>query len=355
MPGRPNATFTEPDWLGIFLVLLIAVIYSLIYYFKSLPPNLLSLGERVAEGRVRENATINPNNQNTKYKMLNTKCLIHYTLYILLIPCYILLTLTVSRSAWLGAIIITLIFLKIILTQASWRMRNWQWKEFFKQSIFIFSAGLISVAIVYVFQLTSFQLFDRAESAGSGLQKITISCREDMTLPEKINYSEELIKYNCRHINLEEIPLEKGQGYYIREIYRDDPNVVIRSQIYQKSWEVLKNHPLVGIGWESIGKVLGTDERGASLNSSNIFLEVWLGSGILGLLAFLVILTYIFIQSIRNLLKENTDNKLVGLFGILGLMALLVPNLFNAGIFLAILWIWLGISISLILNHAHRD
>ena len=33
MPGRPNATFAEADWLGIFLVLFITIIYSLIFYF----------------------------------------------------------------------------------------------------------------------------------------------------------------------------------------------------------------------------------------------------------------------------------------------------------------------------------
>ena len=34
MPGRPNATFLEADWMGIFLVLFLAILYSTIFYFQ---------------------------------------------------------------------------------------------------------------------------------------------------------------------------------------------------------------------------------------------------------------------------------------------------------------------------------
>ena len=330
MAGRPNATFTEADWLGIFLVVLIAVVYTIIFNFQFSIFNEFS----------------NLNFQNTRYKILNTKYIILATLYLLLTSVFVLLILTVSRSAWLGVGFITLIFLKASLTNFSFRFRDWNGKEFLKQLSFVFISALLSLGIVYIFHLTNFQLFNRAQSTGTGLQKITIACAGETAMPESIGNVEELENYNCRHISLEDIEKEKEDGYIIKEIYRTDPNVNIRAMIYRKSWEEIKLHPVFGIGWGNISSILGNDERGTGLNSSNIFLEVWLGSGIIGLLAFLTLWVYILIKSVLYCVKDEFESKIIGLFIVSGLFALLIPNLFNAGVFLGILWIYFGIVLS---------
>ncbi|MBU2028391.1 O-antigen ligase family protein, partial [Patescibacteria group bacterium] len=163
-------------------------------------------------------------------------------------------------------------------------------------------------------------------------------------LPEKINSSEELIRYSCRHINLEEIKMEEEQGNLIKEIYRPDPNINIRGQIFQKSWEAIKNHPILGIGFGAISPILGQDGRGTSLNSSNIFLEVWLGSGLIGLIAFIFIWLNAIVVFVKRFWSgNNEEEKAFTLFILLGIFAFLIPNLFNAGIFLMILWFFWGI------------
>jgi len=333
MPGRPNATFTEADWLGIYLVFILAIIYSLICYIKQ-------------KSDSSESVILN-----FKFLILKQFSISKFTifkpfLYVLLVLNYILLILTVSRSAWLGALTVTFIFLFIIFTNLKLSFGNWQLRETIKIKIPIIACAIASVAIVYFFNLTSFQLFNRAESAGTGLQKITISCKnsEQAKQLQQIERIEQLEQFNCRHINLEEIKMEEARGYFIKEIYRDDPNINIRSEIYKKSWTEIKKHPILGIGWGNIGKVLGGDERGATLNSSNIFLEVWLGAGIIGLLALLAILVYILILNIRRFVSDNDDSKALGLFAILGLFALIIPNLFNAGILLGFIWIFLAIT-----------
>lgn len=341
MPGRPNGTFTEPDWLGIYLVLLIAVIYSIIYFYSK---------------SVISNSQLGINYQITNYHLPITSNVLKVILFSCLIPLYILLILTVSRSAWLGAGFITLVFFKAIFTNFSWKPSDWNGKELLKHFSFVLGVGILSLVFVYVFHLTNFQLFNRAQSTGSGLQKITVACLPKVepsessegstfgNLPEKIDDVSELEKYGCKHINLEDIEKEKEAGYIIKEIYRTDPNVNIRSQIYQKSFEEIKKHPIFGIGWGNISSILGKDERGAGLNSSNIFLEVWLGSGIVGLLAFLTIWVYIFIKSVILVLKEDAESKIIGIFIVLGLFALLVPNLFNAGVYLGILWVYFAVA-----------
>ena len=129
------------------------------------------------------------------------------------------------------------------------------------------------------------------------------------------------------------------------EISRNDPNVQTRSMIYQKSWNEIKNHPILGIGWGNIGSVLGRDERGTPLNSSNIFLETWLGAGILGFLTLIILLGYILLKSIRNYFHaEDIMQKIINLFVIVSWFAIMIPNLFNAGIFLGIFWVWLGVT-----------
>ncbi len=337
MPGRPNGTFAEADWLGIFLVILIAVIYFITYYFCHSNP--AKAGE---ESQVN---LIEPIFMRSgSFAMLRMTML-----YLFLVPVYILLILTVSRSAWLGAGLITLIFLKAIFTNFSFRFSNWNSREFLRQLLFITGAAVVSFGAVYIFHLTSFQLFNRAQSTGSGLQRITIACnpRTVLELPEKIEDVSELEEYECRHINLEDIEKEKGEGFEIKEIYRTDPTVSIRSQIYQKSIEQIKQNPFFGIGWGNILNILGEDESGTGLNSSNIFLEVYLGSGIIGLLAFLAIWVYIFIKSVLYCIKDDFESKIIGFFAVSGLFALLIPNLFNAGVYLGILWIWLGVALSI--------
>ncbi|HLN18915.1 MAG TPA: hypothetical protein VK255_01965, partial [Patescibacteria group bacterium] len=95
----------------------------------------------------------------------------------------------------------------------------------------------------------------------------------------------------------------------------------------------------------NIGNVLGNDERGTPLNSSNIFLEVWLGAGSIGLICFVILLGYILIKSIKNF-YHATENlqKTLNLFIIISWFGLVVINLFNAGLFLGIFWVWLAIS-----------
>jgi O-antigen ligase len=337
MPGRPNATFTEPDWLGIYLVLLLAGVYALIYYFNNPPAGgPISLA---TPGLAKPEKFLGYAKSGKARKISK------FLLYLFLILIYILLILTVSRSAWLGAGFITLVFLKAILTDFSIYWKNWRWKMFLQQAVLVICSGIASLLIIYSFNLTNFQLWNRAVSTG-GLQKITIACesRSDLELPEEIGDVSELEKYDCRHINLEDIDQEKELGFEIKEIYRPDPNVNIRGQVFQKSWAEIKRHPVLGIGYGSIAAFLGQDERGVNLNASNIFLEVWLGSGLIGLLAFIFIWLNAMIVFVKRFYSSNNqEEKAFALFILLGIFAFLIPNLFNAGIFLMILWFFWGI------------
>ncbi|MFA6160108.1 MAG: O-antigen ligase family protein [Parcubacteria group bacterium] len=337
MPGRPNATFSEADWLGMYLVLIIS---TLIILFSALSPTL---------SRVRARGSLEfpslPLGEMSRTRDREGKgVLIKIFLFIFLTLSFILLILTVSRSAWLGALAVTFIFLFTIFTNLRFYPKHWQWRETIQMKLIIVPALLVAIALVYIFHLTNFQLFNRVQSTGSGMQKITVSCDGNINLPESIDSVSELEKYNCQHINLEEINLEKSQGKYVTEIYRKDPNVSIRKEIYQKSWEQIKNHPIFGIGWGSIEKVLGKDERGTPLNSSNIFLEIWLGSGILGFASFVIMVSYILVGAIKKYyFAKNEEGKIFGLFIIISWFAIVIPNFFNAGIFLGFFWFWLGV------------
>jgi hypothetical protein len=328
MPGRPNATLAEADWLGMSLVLFMAVLYPIIFY--------------VWKTRAENRLTIFEKNQKIELQATNS------FLYFLLIASNALLVLTVSRSAWLGWVAVSLTFLWLMLTDLKIDPRKWKGESFWPMVRNIAVAAFLGIGVVLLFRLTSFQLFNRVESTGTGLQKITVSCKQEIALPEKIEIMGDLEKIGCRHINLEEIETEKIAGNFVGETNRPDPNVNIRQTIYQKSWQLIKENPILGIGWGNIGQALGKDARGSDLNSSNIFLEVWLGSGILGIASFLLVWSYIIFRAIRLFRSENEEQKMVALFILLGTVALIVTNLFNAGIFLGFLWVFLGIAVSLL-------
>ncbi|TAK95900.1 O-antigen ligase domain-containing protein [Patescibacteria group bacterium] len=329
MPGRPNATFSEPDWLGIYLVFVVAVLFATIFHLRDDQPH-----------------------HSDELRSRNFELLWAYSY---LVPVLALLIITVSRSAWAGVFFLAVVFLITILTNLSLKVIEWDWKGFFKTVRNLIAALTLSVLVVIAFNLTTFQLFNRASSTGSGLQKITVACREVAqcgntlcALPKTISGVAELEQYGCRHINLENVTSEQATGATIREVERPDPNIGIRGRIYRQSLEIIRQHMILGIGWGSIGAALGTDARGTSLNSSNIFLEVWLGTGVVGFGALLILWLYLVIRSMVMVRSGEMTRRMVGMFVLLGSVALLVPNLFNAGIFLGVLWVFWGVVISLV-------
>ena len=328
MPGRSNATFAEADWLGMFIVFLLAVIFSIIFYSDKKTKTIIS---------------------SFQFPIFNKFSVLQFLNYVVLVLLFIVLIITVARSAWLGAAVVSVGFLKIILIDGLWKVADWRWKKTGWAMLGILAALGIALGSVKLFDISSFELSNRAQSTTSGLQGITISCEnENSNVPQKIENIDELSRYGCRHIDLEEIESEKAQGRFVGTVLRPDPNFNVRSEIYEKSWNEIKNNPVFGIGWGNIGKILGTDESGNFLNSSNMFLEAWLGAGIVGLICLVFVFGFILFKSLMLFYRGSDGEKTIAAFAALGAFAILVPNLFNAGIFLGFLWVFLGIAVSLV-------
>lgn len=313
MTGRPNATLSEADWLGMFVVLVLGVLYLLLASFverskKKTLPDILG------------------------FVFVST----------MLVLSFIILIITVARSAWLGALALTIIFSLGLLFKQGFRKSL--------RSTLIFD-GLVAVTLfvaigaVFLFHLSPFQFLNRIQSTGSGLQKITVACESDVTLPEKIAHVDELATFGCRHIDLEAIEAERSAGKFVKEVFRDDPNVSIRQEVYGKSWDLIRTHSVFGIGWGSAAFFLGNDERGAGLNASNVFLEVWLGSGLLGLLAFSLLWGFLMYASFRWYRSSASEaERLFGLFLLSTIIGLTVFDFFNSGILLGFFFLLLSLG-----------
>ena len=325
MEERINLTFMEPDWAGIFLVVLATVFLALQYlYFNFACADFFPKFQ-----------------EEEKWKMFSFKNKFFFVFWGLVFS-FMAIFLTVSRSAWLAIFVVIFFFLFILLTNLNFRA--WHWKFFSKNFFFTLSAGFLALGLIYIFNLTDFELKDRLQSVGTGKQKITVSCRSKIENDLTIGDVSDLEKMNCRHIDLEDISAQKSTGFFVTEVYRDDPNVKTRNEIYQKSWKEIKKHYLLGIGWGSIGKILGKDLQGNFFNSSNIFLEVWLSAGIVGFLSLVFLFFYIFWKALKKYyFSQNFSEKAFFLFCILSWFAIFVFNFFNAGIFLGFFWFWLAI------------
>lgn len=328
MFGRPNSTFAEPDWLGIFLCFSLAVLFTILYFIAREPAR---------------NGNIN-----------------RIVLYFLIFLNLTLLILTISRSAWLGAAAVIIFYLLFSLYEKNNERMRFTPAKFGREFSIMLLIGALSIAAIYFGKLSKFDIFDRARSATTSEQKITIACENSANIPKTVSNTDELAKYGCQFINLEEIEYYKSQGKIVTEIYRYDPNVLTRWQIYRKSFALIREHPVLGVGLGTITEILGTDERGAGLNESNIFLQVWAGSGILGLIAFIAVLGYSFIYAFRRVSPVCLLNKIIGyplvkdefekalsIFTVLAIVALIVPNFFNAGLLMGLFWLAIAILTSL--------
>jgi len=332
MPGRPDGMFPEPDWLGMYLV-----------FFGTM---LLSLG-----------ATFRGGDDATGWKRIAK----HGSFFVLLTALFSVLLMTVSRSAWLGMLLSGAITIGLF----AYARRGTRAAETYIGGIS--AAFLLALALVVFVPLTRFDLFGRAESIASGDQSITVSCVREQALPEEIASVDRLGALGCQHIDLEEADAERAAGKFIATVDRPDPNVEIRKDIYRKSLKEAKEHPVFGIGWGSISSLLGTDARGAGLNASNVFLEVWLGSGTLGLVGLVSFLALVVARVSRRFFKhaviasppaslrealragearqsmepsgKQSFNATFPIFVLSVIPGLIVFDLFNAGILLGFLWI----------------
>ena len=131
---------------------------------------------------------------------------------------FTVLILTVSRSAWIGAIIVTIGFLKVMLMDGSLKISQWDWKKFLQTLGKLIGVIIFSLVLIYAFHLTNFQLFNRAAST-AGLQKITIACERELNSQKGelssqsvVASVDELFQYGCRHINLEDIEKEHNES-----------------------------------------------------------------------------------------------------------------------------------------------
>jgi hypothetical protein len=330
MAGRPNGPFTEADWLGLFSVLMVTMV-------------LVGIGRKVLN---------RPATKPALWWMVAEWS----GWWLALMSTVVLLTVTVTRSAWLAGAVVVGGFAAWVVSRCIRAQESW-WSGGPKLG------GIMLAVVVGVMigsALTPFLLTQRAASTG-GWQSITISCTQPLIqpLPVTIEAVSDLVGYGCRFINLEDVSAERQLGNFVTMIKRPDPNVSIRSTIYAQVGDVLRAHPVFGIGWGNIGDILGRDPNGNALNASNIFLEVWLGAGALGALAFGLLWFGIGIMSgvlVGRGLFGTTEQFALSssiLFILLSWIGFTVFNLFNSGILLGFVWIWLAVAVSIAVPPNH--
>ena len=317
---RVNGTFTEPDWFGMYLAIIIALILWIRFALLKRKDGTML-------------ATI-PVTSALKWATMGD-------IFIMTV----LLLLTASRSAWLGLTAVVAVYLILIFLREKGKVKIGLQRSF-REGVVLALAIFLAGAFVWGTGLSTFHLLNRASSSVSGLQKITVSCEKDTTIPRRIDNVGQLEKFGCVHINLEDIEGERGKGRAVGEVFRPDPNVNVRKEIYVKSWEEIKKHPIIGQGVGSSGIALGSDEHGSAYNASNIFLETWLAMGIGGLVILLTLFFYPILWAIKNVLKGKRFG--VSAFVLLTAMAVILPNLFNSGLLLGILWVWLAVVVRMV-------
>lgn len=312
MPGRPNALFAEPDWMGMYLVSSIAVFSAAAFMFAS-----------------RSNSW-------REYARMKRSVFLFATLILTIVA----LVISVSRSAWLGSTAVAVVSVCLAIFGHD------------RKSAGFLAATMLSATVLasgISLMLTTFDLSGRAGSIGSGRQTITVSCENRVVLPTTISSAEELAGFGCRHIDLDEIAAEESGGRFVTTVMRDDPNVSIRSRIYASSIGLIREHPLLGIGWGSVSQALGTDGRGTGLNASDVFLEVWLGSGLAGILGLIGFLGLLAVRSVRDFFSTRGAFPL---FIVAVFAGTVVFDLLNSGILLGFFWALLGVAGSYLFHEA---
>ncbi|MBD3244626.1 MAG: hypothetical protein GF335_01385 [Candidatus Moranbacteria bacterium] len=293
MTARPNAAFFEPDWLGIYTVLIIGFIFPLL--FLKLYKKKLRFDKEFAKI--------------TALSLLNL----------------IVLIISVARASWVALIAgIIIIFSWIALLKLSGRIGSKIFKKFSLTIILFAGLFIVSIILIKSLSLSRFNLWDRFESIYKGQHIITMAEKDGVN----------------KKIDLEEIEKYKAMGYRIYEDKTKDENIQSRFRAYDTNLELVKENWLLGRGQGSI-----MVKRDYLHNANNIFFEWWISSGLLGLTAFILMLAAPLIKILKTLKnkKKLGANTLFYQFTVLlGIGAIIITNLFNSAIFFIPMWIYIG-------------
>lgn len=212
-------------------------------------------------------------------------------------------TITVSRSNWLAMILI------IVLTNAWYLKGKLRHKEkiqnWLKKSVLLLLTILISGSLVHTLNLTQFNVPSRFLSM----------------------------------ITLKETYVIDGEKVQINEI-----NIKNRKEALWENWKLFKQHPIFGTGFGSITMLKKPGD-----NESSIYFQILLSVGTVGFLIACFLLYRIISSIWKN--YQKTKNNILKYLTIL-LIIILVTNVFEAGMFLAIFWFLLAILIN---NSYHEN
>lgn len=302
MTARPNGFFYEPDWLGMYAVFLMATVFFYLLAGKA-----------------------------------SRRALAGY--YLILLLNAVVLVITVARASWLA-------MLASILAAAGFMLILFLLRLADKKDIFrlAFHFGgliivlLISILAVNALHLTRFNLKDRVESIYKEEHIITVA--ENDSTREKIK------------IDLEEIEFYKSQGWRVYEEKVSDENVDARYAAFTSNREIGLEHPILGQGQ---GSVLA--KKNYIDNANNIFYEWWISAGLIGIFSFvLLLLTPLYgvfraFLSGKKVTREQAGRYVMILMGVISIV---VTNIFNSGVFFVPMWILLGIIYGSASSHEDR-
>lgn len=298
MPGRPNSVLPEPDWFGFFMVVALAALLS-IRYLKPSGSKLLGL---------------NLGFLSNYYFQLFSQVLF-----------FMMIILTVARASWLAAVGIIGLYLFLLLIEKKTSL-----SLAFGQGVRMALVFFVSLAVIQVFGLTNFSLKDRFLSIVTMQEVHTV-----MVDPES---GEEI------SIQKEKAQEYRKKGVIVKSKKFKDINIDRRLNAFSDNIDIVTKHPVLGIGFGGINAVFGDD-----INANNIFLEIMIATGVVGLMVFTPIFYYIFREWAAYYFKKRSPANLgFLLFIVLGLSAVVIPNVFNSGIFLGFFWLYLGIAASLL-------
>lgn len=303
MPGRPNSLFPEPDWLGFFMVFSLVIVAAI----RGLQPRFLD----------DSIFGIIPN----ILKIFHSQSF--YFLFQVLL--YTVVILTIARASWLAAIGVMGFYLLLVFLNKENPFRL-AFLEAGKTIVVL----MVSLGIIYALALTPFSLKNRLLSIVTG-QEVHAVITDSETGKE---------------ISIDKKKVEdyRKKGIEVKTKKVRDVNISRRTESFTDNFDIVLKHPFLGIGFGGIQSAFGQ-----GINANNIFMEVWIATGTLGLIIFATVLYCIAREwCVLYFKKRSKHNSAYLRFVILGLVAIIIPNIFNSGIFLGFFWVYLGLASSIL-------